>query len=121
MTLLDGLDPEAAASREELFAPILTFFEARDYTEALSLTNHSKYGLTASIFTSDLGRALDFAENAEVGVVKVNEPTIGLDAHVPTGGWKHSGSGPRELGKTTVDFFSEEKTVYLRPQLGALK
>ncbi len=112
-TILDRVAPDAPIAQEEIFGPILAVIDAADYADALRITNGTRYGLTASVYTRDLPRAIDFAERCEVGVVKVNEPPTGLDPHVPTGGWKDSGGGARELGPRALDFFTEEKTVYL--------
>jgi acyl-CoA reductase-like NAD-dependent aldehyde dehydrogenase len=115
LTILDNVDPQSSLAQVELFGPILGVIDTADYRGALDIVNSSNYGLTAAIYTRDLARAIDFAERAEVGVVKVNEPTTGLDPHLPTGGWKDSGMGLRELGSGALDFYSEEKTVYLNP------
>jgi aldehyde dehydrogenase (NAD+) len=56
-----------------------------------------------------------FADRLDAGVVKVNEPTPGLEPHLPVGGWKASGYGPPELGPSALDFFTRDKSVYLNP------
>ncbi len=112
-TILDRVAPDAPVAQDEIFGPVLAVIDTADYADALRITNATRYGLTASVYTRDLPRAIDFAERCEVGVVKVNEPPTGLDPHVPTGGWKDSGGGARELGPRALDFFTEEKTVYL--------
>ena len=112
-TILDSVSPDSPAAQDEIFGPVLAVIAAADYAAAVEITNGTTYGLVASVYTRDLPRALDFAERSEVGVVKINEPPTGLDPHVPTGGWKDSGWGQRELGPGAFDFFTEEKTVYL--------
>ena len=112
-TILDGVAPASRIAQEEIFGPVLAVIDAPDYEAALAITNDTTYGLSASVYTRSLPLAMDFAERCEVGVVKVNEPPPGLDPHVPTGGWKDSGAGDRELGPDATRFFSEEKTVYL--------
>jgi aldehyde dehydrogenase (NAD+) len=116
--ILDGVAPESRIAQEEIFGPVLAVIDAPDYEAALAITNETTYGLSASVYTRSLPLAMDFAERCDVGVVKVNEPPPGLDPHVPTGGWKDSGAGDRELGPDATRFFSEEKTVYLN-HLGA--
>jgi aldehyde dehydrogenase (NAD+) len=111
--ILDGVAPASTTAQEEIFGPVLAVIDASDYESALAITNDTTYGLSASVYTRSLPWALDFAERCEVGVVKVNEAPPGLDPHVPTGGWKDSGAGDRELGPDANRFFSEEKTVYL--------
>ncbi len=115
LTILDRIEPQSTLAQQELFGPILSVIETPDYQRGVDLVNGTKYGLTAAIYTRDLARAVDFAERVDVGVVKVNEPTTGLDPHLPTGGWKDSGKGLRELGPRALDFYSQEKTVYLNP------
>ena len=73
--------------------------EARDAAHAVELTNGVRYGLSTSIFTRDLDRVLDLAGRLDTGLVRVNQPTSGVDLHAPFGGEKASGLGPREQGK----------------------
>ncbi|MBV9279756.1 MAG: aldehyde dehydrogenase family protein, partial [Chloroflexi bacterium] len=70
-------------------------------------------GLTASLFTRDLGKALRFVQDIRVGVVKVNQESAGLEFQVPFGGMKGSSSGSREQGKVAREFYTQWKTVYL--------
>ena len=86
---------------------------AENVDDAIRLANASSYGLTASIFSSDLANALRFADEAEFGIVKINKATTGNEIHVPFGGRKHSGSGPPEMGWATWDFYTQWKTVYI--------
>jgi aldehyde dehydrogenase (NAD+) len=89
--------------------------EAKGFEEAVALANDTPFGLTASLFTSDLGRALRFAREIRVGVVKINQESAGVEFQVPFGGMKQSSSGSREQGKVARDFFTEWKTVYIDP------
>jgi len=67
--------------------------------------------------TNDVRTALRFAERAEAGMVKVNQPTAGLSIQAPFGGFKDSGSGMfREMGKGATDFYTKIKTVYIDGQ-----
>jgi len=86
---------------------------ADSYAEALAIANDTPFGLSASLFTRDLGRALAFARDMRAGVVKVNQETAGLELQLPFGGMKESSSGSREQGKAAREFFTEWKTVYL--------
>ena len=88
---------------------------AKSYEDAVAAANDTPFGLTASIFTSDLNSALRFAKDVRAGVVKVNEETAGLEFQVPFGGMKSSSSGSREQGKVAREFFTEWKTVYMNP------
>ena len=104
--LVELADPGAELAQEEVFAPVVAVIEARDAAQAVELTNGVRYGLSTSIFTRDLDRALDLAGRVDTGLVRVNQPTSGVDLHAPFGGEKASGLGPREQGKAARDFYT---------------
>jgi acyl-CoA reductase-like NAD-dependent aldehyde dehydrogenase len=114
-TLFADVPAESPVAREEIFGPVASLIEVSSYDEAVACANDTPFGLVASLFTRDLGRALRFAREARAGVVKVNQETAGLEFQVPFGGMKHSSSGSREQGKVARDFFTEWKTVYVDP------
>jgi alpha-ketoglutaric semialdehyde dehydrogenase len=114
-TVLAGVRPESTVARDEIFGPVAALVPAANLDEALALANDTPFGLTASLFTRDLGKALRFAREIRAGVVKVNQETAGLEFHVPFGGMKQSSSGSREQGKAAREFFTEWKTVYIEP------
>jgi alpha-ketoglutaric semialdehyde dehydrogenase len=114
-TVLSGLDAQSAVVREEIFGPVAALLPADGYEEAIALANDTPFGLTAALFTRDLGKALRFTREIRAGVVKVNQETAGLEFHVPFGGTKESSSGSREQGKVAREFFTEWKTVYMDP------
>lgn len=99
---------------EEFFGPVLAVRRARNAREAFDLANDSAYGLSCSVFTNDLTAALDAVEDLDVGVLHVNSESAGADPHVPFGGAKKSGYGPKEQGGAAREFFSQTTTVYLR-------
>ncbi|WP_179467220.1 aldehyde dehydrogenase family protein [Mycolicibacterium vinylchloridicum] len=99
---------------EELFGPVLTARRATDADEAFALANDSEFGLSAAIFTQDLARALAAVEQVDVGVLHINSESAGADPHVPFGGAKKSGLGPKEQGTAAREFFTHSTTVYLR-------
>ncbi|MGN6188527.1 MAG: aldehyde dehydrogenase family protein [Conexibacter sp.] len=113
LSVVRGLAPDSRTAREEVFGPLVAVLEADDPAHALALANDTPYGLTASIFTNDLERAMTAIDALDVGVVKVNQESAGLELHVPFGGMKESSSGSREQGKVARDFFTQWKTVYL--------
>jgi acyl-CoA reductase-like NAD-dependent aldehyde dehydrogenase len=102
-------------SREEIFGPVASVIRARDYDEALALSNDTEFGLSAGICTTSLKYAAHFKRNAEAGMVMVNLPTAGVDYHVPFGGRKGSSYGPREQGRYAAEFFTQVKTCYILP------
>ena len=104
--------------RDELFGPVLMVVLARDDDQALELINASPFGLSASVFTDNLRAVAAAIERAEVGVLHINSETAGADPHVPFGGAKQSGFGPKEQGGAAREFFTTTKTVYLRASGG---
>ncbi len=100
-------------NREELFAPIACVIKVDSYDEALATVNDTRFGLTAGIVTSSLARASHFRRNVKTGCVMVNLPTAGTDYHVPFGGRGESSYGPREQGRSAVEFFTQVKTSYI--------
>jgi aldehyde dehydrogenase (NAD+) len=113
-TLFDRVQPEMRIAQEEIFGPVIGILRARDFEDALRQANATGYGLSAGIVTSDLHKALAFAERVEAGVVKVNEATTGLALQAPFGGFKHSsGHTFKEQGRAAVEFYTRTKTVYV--------
>ena len=100
--------------REELFGPVLAVRRAGSVDDAFALANDSEFGLSAAIFTQDLTRALDAIDDIDVGILHVNSESAGADPHVPFGGAKKSGYGPKEQGRSAREFFTHTTTVYLR-------
>ena len=112
--VITGVTSDMRIAQEEVFGPVIGILEAADMTEALRLSNDIAYGLSATIVTNDVRHAIRFAEQAEAGMLKVNQPTAGVSIQAPFGGFKQSGSGMfREMGKGAVEFFSQEKAVYI--------
>ena len=103
-----GVDHPLA--QEEIFGPLAVILEADDFDHAVDLCNRTVFGLSASVFTRDLSRALKFLEEAQAGLVRVNQETAGVEYQAPFGGMKWSGSHSREQGQAALDFFSQIKT-----------
>ncbi|MGY2066535.1 aldehyde dehydrogenase family protein [Blastococcus sp. SYSU DS0619] len=113
-TVLELPSTDLELWREELFGPVVGVVRARDTAEAFELANDSAFGLSAAVFTNDLSRALDAVDEIDVGMLHVNSETAGADPHVPFGGTKQSGYGPKEQGRASREFFTHTTTVYLR-------
>jgi alpha-ketoglutaric semialdehyde dehydrogenase len=112
-TVFTGARASSRIATEEIFGPVVTLLPFSGYDEGVRIANDTVYGLTASIFTSDLSQAMRFSRDSHAGVVKVNQETSGVELQAPFGGVKESSSGSREQGKTAREFFSEWKTVYM--------
>jgi aldehyde dehydrogenase (NAD+) len=114
-TVIEGLGEDSRVVREEIFGPVAALLPAADFEAAIRLANDTPYGLSASLFTRDLERAMTFAREIQAGMVKVNQESAGVEYQAPFGGYKASSSGSREQGKVARDFFTQWKTVYIDP------
>ena len=112
-TLIADARPADEISQSELFGPITCLYRVKGFDEAIALANDSPFGLTASIHTRDLNRALTFVSRIQSGVAVVNGGTYGSEPHVPFGGLRQSGNGWREAGTQALDVYSDLKTVYI--------
>ncbi len=112
-TVFTGVSSRMSVAQEEIFGPVVGLIKVKNYEEAIRVTNDSVYGLSSSIFTRDVARAIKSIEDIQSGITYINSSTIGAEAHLPFGGIKKTGNGHREAGVTALDIFSEWKTVYL--------
>ena len=112
-TIFDAVAPGMRIFQEEVFGPVLAVTEVSGISEAIRVANRVEFGLAAAIFTQNNHHAMRFIEESEVGMVHVNEPTIGGEAQLPFGGTKATGVGPREMGEEGLHFFTEIKTVFI--------
>ncbi|WP_133501562.1 aldehyde dehydrogenase [Cognatilysobacter terrigena] len=108
-TVIDGLGPDCATNRDEIFGPVVTVQAFDDEAQALALANCGDYGLSASVWTHDLGRAHRLAAALRVGMVWINT-WMQRDLRTPFGGAGASGLG-REGGWEAMRFFTEPKNV----------
>ncbi|MCS0634758.1 aldehyde dehydrogenase family protein [Streptomyces sp. LP05-1] len=112
-TLVDRLPAGHRLATEEVFGPVAALFPVPDPEAAVALANAVPYGLVASVHTTDLDAALRCADRLDTGLVRINAPTTGVDFHLPFGGAKASGHGPREQGKAALEFYTRTRTVSL--------
>jgi len=112
-TIFTNVDINSKLAQEEIFGPVLAVFKINDLYEAIDMANSVNYGLTGSIFTSNVYNAMLALDKLQVGCCYVNAPTFGSEPHIPFGGLKNSGNGFREPGTQALDVFSEWKTIYM--------
>jgi aldehyde dehydrogenase (NAD+) len=111
-TVFDGVRPDMRIAREEVFGPLLVVIPFDTDEQALAIANDVEFGLSAGIFTRDLGRAMRFARDVEAGMVWVNE-WFQSPVQVPHGGVKRSGIG-REQGFAAFANYLQVKDVAIR-------
>jgi len=112
--VVTNVTPGMRLAREEVFGPVVAIQEVADFEEAISLANSLNVGLSASIVTRDIKKAMVYSERIEAGVVKINQISTGLALQAPFGGVKQSSTDSfKEQGEGAVDFYTRIKTVYL--------
>ena len=100
--------------QEEIFGPVIALIKVKDIQEAIQAANDTKYGLSASIFTTNIASFLEFADEIEAGLVRINAESAGVELQAPFGGMKGSGVGSREQGEAAQEFYTEFKTIFLK-------
>ncbi|WP_095082181.1 aldehyde dehydrogenase [Mesorhizobium sophorae] len=111
-TVVDGVTPSSRLFQEEIFGPILSVTTFNSLAEAIALANDTNYGLTASVYTGSLRKAIKLSREIRAGVVTVNCFGEG-DATTPFGGYKESGFGGRDKSVFAHDNYCELKTVWI--------
>ncbi|HEY6167637.1 MAG TPA: aldehyde dehydrogenase family protein [Verrucomicrobiae bacterium] len=113
-TILGNVKPTARIACEEVFGPVIGIIPVENFDEALAVANGVDVGLSASLVTRDLKKAMLYTERIEAGVVKVNQISTGLALQAPFGGVKKSSTDSfKEQGPGAIDFYTRIKTVYL--------
>src|SRR5687767_10012071 len=112
-TIIEQVGANDEITRSELFGPITCLYRVSSFEDAITLANDSPFGLTASIHTQSINRAMTFLNRIQSGVAVVNGGTYGSEPHLPFGGLRQSGNGWREAGTQAIDVYSDLKTIYI--------
>jgi betaine-aldehyde dehydrogenase len=110
-TIFDNVRNDMRIAREEIFGPVVSIIPFDTEAEAIRLANETPYGLSGSIWSRDIGRALRTAKGVQAGVLSVNSNNS-VHIEAPFGGYKMSGTG-RELGMHAIELYTELKNVYV--------
>jgi gamma-glutamyl-gamma-aminobutyraldehyde dehydrogenase len=110
-TIFDDVRNDMRIAREEIFGPVISTIPFDTEEEAIALANETNYGLAASLYTTNLDRAIRVARAIKAGTVSVNSYSEG-DVSTPFGGYKESGFGGRDKGLESFDQYTEKKTIW---------
>jgi 2,5-dioxopentanoate dehydrogenase len=113
-TVITNVKPSFRIACEEVFGPVVAVIAVENFDEALSVANGLDVGLSASVVTRDIKKAMTYAERIQAGVVKINQISTGLALQAPFGGVKKSSTDSfKEQGPGAIEFYTRVKTVYL--------
>src|SRR5207245_2838839 len=105
------VDSSMRIAREEIFGPVVSIIPFDTEAEAIKIANSSPYGLSGSIWSRDIGKALRTAKAVQSGVLSINS-NASVHTEAPFGGYKMSGIG-RELGMHALELYTELKNIYV--------
>jgi len=114
-TIVDWVTPAMRIFDEESFGPVVSVIRVDGEAEAIRVANDTEYGLSAAVFTKDIGRGLRVAKQIESGICHINGPTVHDEAQMPFGGMKGSGYG-RFGGKAAIDEFTDLRWITIQTE-----
>jgi betaine-aldehyde dehydrogenase len=109
--VFDGVGNDMRIAKEEIFGPVVSIIPFDTEAEAIKLANATPYGLSGSVWSRDIGKALRTAKGIQAGVLSVNSNSS-VHTEAPFGGYKMSGIG-RELGMSAIDLYTETKNIFI--------
>ncbi|MEO8463037.1 MAG: aldehyde dehydrogenase family protein [Chloroflexota bacterium] len=109
--VFDGVNNDMRIAREEIFGPVVSIIPFDTEEEAIRLANATPYGLSGSVWSRDIGRALRTAKGIQAGVLSINSNSS-VHTEAPFGGYKMSGIG-RELGMSAIELYTETKNIFI--------
>jgi aldehyde dehydrogenase (NAD+) len=112
-TVFAEVDPQMRIAQEEIFGPTTALIPVDTFEDAVRAANSVAFGLSSSIFTSDVNKAFRAMRDLQTGITYINAGTTGAEVHLPFGGMKQTGNGHREAGQAALDVFTEWKSVYV--------
>jgi acyl-CoA reductase-like NAD-dependent aldehyde dehydrogenase len=112
-TVVDGVKPSMRIYSEESFGPVKPIVRVKGVDEAVRVANDTEYGLSASVFSRDITKALAVAKRIQSGICHINAPTVHDEGQMPFGGTKASGYG-RFGGKAAIDEFTELRWITIQ-------
>jgi len=113
-TIFEKVKPDMRIAQEEIFGPVIALIKAENLEKAIDIANDTKYGLSASIFTTNVASLLEFIDEIEAGLVRINAESAGVELQAPFGGMKSSSFGPREQGEAAKEFYTSIKTIFIK-------
>jgi alpha-ketoglutaric semialdehyde dehydrogenase len=112
-TVFGDCEPGMRIAQEEIFGPVVSVMAIDGLEQGIAVANGVPYGLSASVYTTNVNAAFAALRDLYTGIVYINAPTIGAETHLPFGGTKQTGNGHREAAVAAIDFFTEWKSVYI--------
>lgn len=114
-TVFGGVTSQMTISQEEIFGPVLGLIQVDTLEDAIQTANDVMYGLSASIYTRNIGTMMSFIQDMDAGMVRINAETAGVELQAPFGGMKQSSSHSREQGQSAIEFYTNIKTIFVKP------